>query len=168
MKRLFFLEGTPEPGNSNASSQIPCCWRKLMRKNQSESSGNAAGRQGEARLGAGCSQDEDMECCLCPRQLGGPGRCQPGVPSAELLLGNDTWDGLGPPPTWKLLSAVMRLVWECSYTAPGNAPSPHGCRSWTQCHLWVPSSSGSPTIPCSVTILGSSSHQTIPVGVVWK
>lgn len=35
-----------------------------MRKSQSQSDGNAAGRQGEARLGAGCSQDEHMECCL--------------------------------------------------------------------------------------------------------
>lgn len=33
-----------------------------MRKSQSNE--NATGRQGEARLGAGCSQDEDMEGCL--------------------------------------------------------------------------------------------------------
>lgn len=97
-------------------------------------------------------------CCLEV-----PGRCHPGVPSAELLLGNDTWDGLGPLPTWKLLSMVMRLVWKSFY---GNVLSPGGCRSWTQCHLWVSSSSGSPMIPCSVTILGSPSHQTIPAGVI--
>lgn len=110
-------------GNSNAYSQIPCCWRKLMKKSQSQSDGNAAARQGKGRLGAGCSQDEDMECCCVPGKLGGAWECHPGVPSAELLLGKDTQGGLGPLPTWKLLSVVMRPVWESFYTAPGNVLS---------------------------------------------
>lgn len=94
-----------------------------MKKSQSQSDGNAAGRQREARLGAGCSQDGDTERCCVPGKLRAPGRCHPGVPSAELLLGQDTWGGLGPLPTWKLLSMVMRLVWERFYTAPGTVLS---------------------------------------------
>lgn len=42
-----------------------------MKKSQSD--GNAAARQGKGRLGAGCSQDEDMECCCVPGKLGVPG-----------------------------------------------------------------------------------------------
>lgn len=73
--------------------------------------------------------------CSC-RDLAGDTRELP------QLLGKDTRDGLGALPTWKLLSMVMRPVWESSYTAPGNVLSSCGCRSWIQCHLWVPSNSG--------------------------
>lgn len=110
----------------------------------------------------------DTVWSLCPRQLGQPGRCQPGVSSAELLLGKDTRDGLGPLPPWKLLPMVMRPIWESSHTAPGNVLSPCGCRSWTRCHSWALLSLGSPEIPCSVIVLGPPSHQTVSAMVVWK
>lgn len=44
-------------------------------KSQRQSDGNAAGRQAEGRLGAGCSQHGDMEWL---------GWCHPGAPSAAL------------------------------------------------------------------------------------